>query len=235
MLPPRVSVLLPSRGRPEKLRDALRSIYDTAKEPERVEAIVRTDSDDLSTLHEFANLSSLATFIIGPRELGYRSMDRFWNELAGAAQGRWLFFFNDDAIVTTDDWDAELDQYADPICIVQPGDNYRLQQDSTWTSFPICPKNVYLKLGHITRFFSVDNWLDDILAKPGVFPAYRTDAIFVQHMRPNIVGYEHLLDKTFTEGRSQEMHDACLEYTYDATGRWRKMQQEDIEALGRPL
>lgn len=108
MSPPLVSVLIPTRGRLQLLRESVSSLIARASRSDDIEIVIRTDCDDpaydrsyLWTLH--ANWRQ----VIGP-PLGYRGLGSYYNECARDASGEWLFVWNDDCLMHTSEWDRDL-------------------------------------------------------------------------------------------------------------------------------
>lgn len=96
----KVSVLVPTRGRPDHLRTMLASYAQTAV-GDTSELIFRVDDDDLATRELLADQPQV---IVGPRLEGYQSLPRFYNECYAAAAGDVLLCGNDDMIFATPGW-----------------------------------------------------------------------------------------------------------------------------------
>ena len=89
-----ISVLVPSRERPELLARSLDSLGEGD-----LEVLVRVDEDD-PRLEGYSRFPGL---IVGPRH-GYRRLNHYYNELAERARGDWLLLWNDDSFMETPDW-----------------------------------------------------------------------------------------------------------------------------------
>lgn len=101
----KVSVLVPTRGRVERLGVLLDSYRATTADLERMsELVFRVDEDDQETR---AYLGEHHT-IVGPRLEGYRSLPAFFNELAQAANGDVLMCGNDDMVFRTVGWAPKI-------------------------------------------------------------------------------------------------------------------------------
>jgi hypothetical protein len=106
----KVSVLVPTRGRVERLVTLLSSYRHTTYGHES-ELVFRCDQDDLETqmflkgerLH-----NERPKVVSGPRLEGYRSLPVFFNECAEAATGNILMLGNDDMIFRTMEWPSYL-------------------------------------------------------------------------------------------------------------------------------
>ena len=119
-----ISVLLPSRGRPDLLFRAASSCFETAwLRSGDVELVLRIDDDDPLSKECASRLWRAyddVQVIVGPRLDGYGSLLRFMNECAAAADGDLLMTFNDDGLFRTLGWneriEAETARFHDGIC-----------------------------------------------------------------------------------------------------------------------
>ena len=106
-----ISVLMPTRGRPDLLQRAIDSFRSTTDDC--AEIILRIDEDDEPTLDLVCNLppgrrADDVRVIVGKRLDGYTSLLRFMHECAQHARGSLLMPGNDDMIFRTPQWDALL-------------------------------------------------------------------------------------------------------------------------------
>jgi hypothetical protein len=109
-----VSVLVPTRNRVEMLEKSLRSLIDTAdlKLGRQYEIILR--HDDKATQRWLESHPDLwTTFVHGPRGNGYADLHIMYNEMCLLARGRFLFLWNDDAVMVTPGWDLEIARHDD--------------------------------------------------------------------------------------------------------------------------
>jgi glycosyltransferase involved in cell wall biosynthesis len=97
-----ISLLLPSRKRPEILKRMVKSVRDTSKN--EVEIIVRFDDDDEQSA-EAARKDNVG-IVMGPR---LRAMTIYWNECFVACSGSIVCQANDDIVFTTPGWDVMLE------------------------------------------------------------------------------------------------------------------------------
>src|SRR6202035_4323750 len=94
-----ISVLIPSRGRPDKLARCLRSLGIHPG----VEILIATDEDDTS---DYAAVTEgYAKHYVGPRP---KTLATCINDLAAKAAGRLLFFLGDDYVIETSDWPQRI-------------------------------------------------------------------------------------------------------------------------------
>lgn len=204
---PLVTVMIPTRGRPDKLQRAIRSLYDYAYNRERIEVLLRVDDDDEATLKMLTTTPLNATALVGPRGRGYLDLHRHIHDMASRARGRWLMAFNDDAAIVGSEWDKQLDMVIatdDGSDFHRDGDTGALWLDNLWLLIPtmrarptsneffIVHREVFEVLGHLSLNMGMDLWLDNIFTtidRLMVMPN-----IHIEHQND-----EH--DQTFLEGR----------------------------------
>ena len=102
------SVLIPSRKRVDRLWKTIGSVLTTAAHPEQVEVIIRADDDDPDTIKSWASgpqegwIRSNVHLHVGPRMRGYPDLHKMYEEMKAFAKGKWLWVFNDDAVIGAD-------------------------------------------------------------------------------------------------------------------------------------
>lgn len=92
-----ISILVPSRGRPQNIERLHASLIETTHGP--WEMIVRLDDDDVA----YPALSSIR-YITGPR----RVLSAYWNECYEVAQGPVYMHGGDDIVFKTPGWDVKI-------------------------------------------------------------------------------------------------------------------------------
>lgn len=133
MTPVKISLLLPTRGRPERLKNFLDSAYQLAKYPDRIQVVLYIDADDLTTLHfEYQHLYT-------KKIIGERSTMGFYNtKCLKASDGEIIILANDDVVIQTKNWDEKIsefhDSHPDKIYLAYPND---LNKKKSLATFPI--------------------------------------------------------------------------------------------------
>jgi glycosyltransferase involved in cell wall biosynthesis len=105
----KISVLIPTRGRVERLKTLLSSFEATTSSS--VELLFRVDTDDDATiqfLEDRRKVCDYLEFIVGPRLNGYASLSVFFNELRLEATGDVLMLGNDDLVFRTPGWAQQV-------------------------------------------------------------------------------------------------------------------------------
>ena len=78
-----ISILLPSRGRPDNIVRLANSIFETASNPSEIEIIVRLDEDDPKLEQYMDNPPKQTTYFTGPRVV----LSELWNECYKRSMG----------------------------------------------------------------------------------------------------------------------------------------------------
>ena len=161
---PRISVLLPTRGRPAAARRLLDSLADNAQAPDRIEVVLYLDDDDPAS-HGLGHPRLRVRRVIGER----LSMGRMLGRAYAQARGDALFLLNDDVICRTAGWDravaAALERWSDGVALVYGND---LHQGRRLPTFPILTRTACELAGHVApppyRHAYIDtHWLDVFL------------------------------------------------------------------------
>jgi len=198
-----ISVLLPTRGRREVLKSSLESLITKAKNPEKVELLLGIDDDD-EGLREYIE-AEIAPMLREHKvecranifkPLGYENLHVYVNTLAGNASGEWLFFWNDDGVMVTDNWDEVIRGYTGQFKLLAPRDNHN---GHPYAIFPIVPRDWFMLIDHLSQNAQNDAWLSHIAYMLDIFE--RIDVEFI-HDRADITGNND--DPTFQNRKYME-------------------------------
>ncbi len=102
--------MIPTRCRVPRLLKTIESIRNTSQS-DRVEILLRTDTDDLETAGALPDLISKyagVRVLCGPRLNAYESLNEFYNELARISEAQWVVVLNDDITLEGAGWDEQL-------------------------------------------------------------------------------------------------------------------------------
>ena len=203
----KITILLPTRGRPELLEKSLKSLIDRASNPEDIEIMLGLDEDDTATIDYIKE--TIAPYLQDKgvearanifKPLGYENLHTYVNTLAGASMGEWLFFWNDDGIMTTEGWDNVINSYTGQFKLLAPNDNHN---GHPYAIFPVVPRDWYILTGHLSQNAQNDAWLSHIAYMLDIFE--RIDIEFV-HDRADITGNND--DETFKNRKYMEGNPA---------------------------
>lgn len=196
-----ISVLIPSRGRVERLLETIKSFEGLG-----VEILVAVDEDDPQL--DAYQRSHLNLFIT-PR-YGYAHLEKYFNDLAGNAKGEWLLPWNDDArLVEGNPEELVKDLRSDRFHVVIFGGDKH---------FPMMSRGLYDWLGHVSMGPSVDSYLHALGVRGDILKD--REAILVEHDR------DILHDATTTDRiNSYEAMDVRME------GEVVKSREDDIKKI----
>ncbi len=179
-----ISIVIPTRGRPKRLKDTWDSIFNTASKPSNIEVVIAVDDDDPEAIEGANLLDGMAKkVVVMPREYAVPK----WAAAHKSASGDILMLCGDDIIFRTPDWDlrvaAEFAKWPDRIGLVCVAEGIWNGQLAT---------NIFLSrewinaLGYFVgpglRHNYVDQWLDEI-AKAIERRVYIGD-IMAEHIHP---------------------------------------------------
>ena len=205
----KVSMLVPTRKRLGYLRRMLESYDRTVRNDAQAEIVFRCDSDDRASIEFLCDRPFKV--LIGPRQQGYKSLPKFFNEMAKVAEGDLLMCCNDDVIFDTPGWPAillaEAEKYSDGI--FNFGVNVGLNDDKF--PFSIVSRRLHDILGFINdeRLLFSDVFLLDV-AK-AFDRAIRLTNVSISH---DWAGHGH--DETRADANR---HEFSMVFK-DATGAW---------------
>lgn len=174
---PRISILLPSRGRPQALTESINGLLGLADQPDTVQILVAADPDDTATLT--AALPVQATTWEAPERYGYPRLHKYVNRLAKQATSDWLWLWNDDARILTPGWDTIIGQQSP--CVLWPHSN----DIPTCNTFPIWPRAWTDHLGHVSLSPHCDSWIQFLGQTLG---RHERIAVEILHDRADLTG-----------------------------------------------
>jgi len=163
---PDISILVPTRGRPEKIARLLASIG----QHDNVEVIVGVDDDDPDM--QYAEPWAIAPYhrvVTGPR---HNTLGALFNTMAAQAHGDWLMAMGDDYVLETADWPAILLECGKRLPLSM---GVMFARDPHHPNFPtiFCINRVVYDLAgyFVPPFFPywfVDTWWDEISVMTGL-------------------------------------------------------------------
>jgi glycosyltransferase involved in cell wall biosynthesis len=208
-----ISVLLPTRSRPKQLATSIRSLFDNGLQVP-FEILIAADPDDEPTLTmadhlgQFYFVYDLVRSFVMPERFGYVGLHEYYNRLANEARGDWLLLWNDDAVMTTPDWNGRIEQLGSEALVADLQHNLSPQ----FVCFPAMRRSMYDALGHFTgETPHVDSYIQDIARALG---RVRPVEVWVDHERPDLTG--RAPDATFLEGRAGLRHQEYFSAEFQA-------------------
>lgn len=153
---PVASILIPSRNRPEVLKETVRTFFSQADDPSRVEVLVRLHSSDTASL-DLVRRYPVRT-VVGNDPGSYRDLYKYANCLAALADGDWLWCASDRNRVVTKGWDTLLAQRDAARCQML----YPSIVGSPGWRVPIVSRALYTALGHVGLSPHCDCYVDSL-------------------------------------------------------------------------
>ena len=211
-----ISLLVPSRGRPESCAQMIGSANETADD---FQVIVRIDSDD-PKLEGYKNLvDNNVDLMVSPRGV----LSGLWNECALMATGEILMQCADDIRFRSPGWDtlvhAAFDEYDDKIAYVYGRDGIA---DERMATHGFMHRTWYETLGYFTwpHFTSDygDLWNHTIAER--LDRLHFLPDVYTEHLHP--AAGKGVMDQTHIDRMERDLDD-------DNAGRW-ETAQPDLEA-----
>ena len=162
--PDLITIMCPSRERPDRLSDMLDSLERTTTRD--IEILVSVDSDD-PCLSDYMKLKDRISKLFVCKK--GKCVGEQWNIMAKEANGDLLMMANDDLIWHTNDWDTIIrnrvhDAYKDGIYVAWADDGTGKAHERC--AFPIVSRRWYETLGYFTpecfNHLWCDTWVTDI-------------------------------------------------------------------------
>lgn len=207
-----ISILLPSRGRPQSLERLAKSVVETADNPDDVEIIVFIDEDD----------ASYDGWTFPPQLKIYSTkrtvLSKYWNMAYEKATGDIYMHCGDDIVFHTQGWDTivkqEFEKYPDRIVLLY-GDDGDPNKEKNFGTHSFIHKNWVDVVGYfVPPYFSSDfndTWLNELA--DGISRKVKID-IYTEHMHPAFGKAE--IDLTHAE-RYVRHHKDNTPALYEAT------------------
>jgi hypothetical protein len=175
MTRPTFSLIVPTRGRPGRLRRFLDSVAGTAYHPERIEVVLVIDADDPVSQMAAHPVLTIRR-VVGPSG---RTMGALNTAGYAASAGDYIMLLNDDVIVRTPGWDATalacFRRFPDPIALVHVNDTLIHEHLCT---FPLVSRAFCELAGGVCpvayRRYRIDDHIEDVFNLLAAFGERRT-------------------------------------------------------------
>ena len=223
----KITILIPTRKRPAYLQRLLESYHASLTNADDSELVFRCDTDDLESVQHLAPYD--CPIVVGPRREGYKSLPRFYNEMAAIATGDLLICGNDGMIFQTQGWPRliieEANKYPDGIFSI--GVSTSLNDDNF--AFSIVSRQFVQKLGKINdeRLLVSDIFLLDVMKHFGRAMKLRTVAFLHDWAG-------HTDDQTCREANRHEFGQVFANVRGDWTEEYRERHDRVVrEAIAK--
>ena len=207
-----ISILVPTRGRPESVFRLIKSINETASRKDLVEILFYVDNDD-DSFPSSLDLDSNVKVIRGERVW----ISLAWNCLFAQSQGEILMYTGDDVIFETKGWDEQVriafTQFPDSLGLV-------FGDDGGWYAGKLAINGFVHRawadlLGYFTypaRVSAIDLWIHECAS-------YINRVIYLEKVMFRHVHYR--------QGDATAEFDETYKDAYDKSVRWGIMDSYD--------
>lgn len=149
----KVSFITGSRGRYDLMVESIASLKD--KEG-NWDIHIAIDPDE-EAMNDYLALNDKKIHVyVMPERYGYRQLHKYYNAMAAKSDGDWIFNWNDDAQMITEDWFDKI--VAHDHTIAQVLSPYHPQDNL----FPVISRRWYEVLKHYSLSPHVDSWVQQI-------------------------------------------------------------------------
>ena len=193
----KIAVILPTRGRTEALTKSLIGLLEKAAELDSIQVLLGLDNDDTLGISHFQESLqpqlddmgiSYTAMTFDP--LGYSRLNEYINVLSKNSSADWIFFWNDDALMESQDWDLEIVKHTGEFKLLA----VHTHNDHPYSIFPIVPRAWLDQVGHLSLHSMTDAWLSQIAYCVDIWK--RID-VNVLHDRADLTGNN--LDATYKD------------------------------------
>ena len=149
------------------LETSLTSLLSRAQHPERIELCIVYDDDDNESQDYFSGpdwqkflftYKCLSQVYSVPR-WGYGALHQYLNFLAQRAQGQWMFFWGDDALMETPGWDQQVEFNKDFVGLLHiPASNAPMY----CSILPLFHRKWVDLFGCVSPINHADSWITDV-------------------------------------------------------------------------
>jgi hypothetical protein len=179
-----IAILLPTRGRSDSLERSIKSVVELAADASRVQLMFGFDNDDpvgithfVEELQPWLDQHSVNYTAIKFPPLGYIRLNEYVNELALKSDARWLVFWNDDAVMETQDWDTKIMEWEGQFKLLA----FHTHNDHPYSIFPIVPRKWLDILGYLSPHQISDAWLSQQAYMLNIWQRIEVDVLHDRH------------------------------------------------------
>ena len=193
----KIAILLPTRGRTDALDRSLIGLLEKAADLDSIQVLLGIDTDDAVGIRHFQEVLQPRLDDMGVNytamtfePMGYSQLHDYVNTLARASSADWMFFWNDDAVMDSEDWDLEIERYTGQFKLLA----VHTHNDHPYSIFPIVPRAWLDVIGHLSLHSMNDAWLSQ---NAYCVDVYQRINVHVTHDRADLTGNN--LDATYKQ------------------------------------
>lgn len=226
-----IAVLLPTRGRTVALTRSVMSLVNRVRDISKIQFLLGFDDDDeVGIKHWEENLQPLLDdrgvhyTVLSFEPLGYIRLNEYVSELARNSDAAWFMFWNDDAVMQSQNWDEEIMKHQGQFkCLA-----VHTHREHPYSIFPIIPREWLDVFGYLSPHQINDAWISQV--------SYMLDIleripVWVEHDRFDLTGNNH--DETFLNRPMLENQPDNPEDFH--SDKWHNKRLQDTEKLAQYL
>ena len=221
----KIAVLLPTRGRTAALDRSLIGLLEKAGDLDSIQVLLGLDNDDTVGIEHFQNELEPKLDAMGVHytamsfePMGYSRLHDYVNTLAHASSADWMFFWNDDAVMDSENWDLEIEKYTGQFKLLA----VHTHNDHPYSIFPIVPREWLDLIGHLSLHSMNDAWLSQ---NAYCVDIYQRIDVHVTHDRADLTGNN--LDATYKQRELLEGNPSNPRDFHHPTQTMKRMQECD--------
>ena len=193
----KIAIILPTRGRTDALTRSLVGLLEKASDLSNIQVLLGLDNDDEVGIKHFQESLQPTLDNLGVdytamtfEPIGYSRLNEYVNTLGANSSADWIFFWNDDAIMESNNWDLEIIKHTGEFKLLA----VHTHNDHPYSIFPIVPREWMDLIGHLSLHSMTDAWLSQIAYCVDIWE--RID-VHVVHDRADLTGNN--LDATYKQ------------------------------------
>lgn len=209
----RISLLIPTRKRPDNMQRVVDSAFKKANKPSEIEVIFYIDNDDNESTKKIGKLGNWPQvgYVPGERIV----LSQMWNECWKVATADIGMHCGDDVVFITQGWDniiyQAFQEVSDKIMFAYGRDGI-VDSDELGTHGFI-HRNWVETVGYfVPPYFSWcynDTWLTDVSKKIGRLKYI--PELLIEHLHPAHQSKKIAMDSTYLEASARGRRDKCLD------------------------
>lgn len=226
-----VAVLLPTRGRTVALTRSVLSLFNRVRDVNRIQILLGFDKDDdvgikhwQESLKPILDERKIKYTAIMFEPLGYIRLNEYVSELAHNSDAAWLMFWNDDAVMESQNWDQEIMRYQGQFkCLA-----VHTHREHPYSIFPIVPREWLDVFGYLSPHQISDAWISQVSY---MLDIWERIPVWVEHDRFDLTGNNG--DETYHNRPMLENQPGNPDDFHSP--RWHAKRISDTEKLGQYL
>jgi hypothetical protein len=193
----KIAIILPTRGRTKALFNSLIGLLEKAADLDTIQVLLGLDTDDTVGIKHFQEYlqpqldkMDVAYTAMSFEPLGYSRLNEYINTLSKNSDADWIFFWNDDALMESDNWDLEIVKHTGEFKLLA----VHTHADHPYSIFPIVPRKWLDLIGHLSLHSMTDAWLSQIAYLVDIWERINVNVV---HDRADLTGNN--LDATYKQ------------------------------------